>query len=114
MIEIKRVTDGDLIKHAGDIDDGDIFFAAFEAGKMTGYCRCRHEGSAVILIDLFEQNGDIVLADAMARASVAGCHGADTVECGGDSAFLKKYCESTGRFVDGVTEVRDFLKKNCE
>jgi len=113
MIEIKRVTDVDFIKSIVDVDDGDIFFAAFEAGEMTGYCRCRLDGETVTLIDLVEKNGDMLIADAVARAAVAACRGAGTVEYNEENAFLVKYCGMTGEFAAGKTPADDFLKGTC-
>lgn len=113
MIEIKKVTQLEMLKNFG-ADDGESIFAAEISGQTAAYCRYKLEGATVILLDLFAESNDITLAGGVVRAAVASCRGIAATVCCGRDGLLGQYMDDSGVFnKDGVAELEKVLAGSC-
>jgi len=113
MVEIKIITDNKLLSVLG-AQEGEQLFAAFENGELIGLCKYRLAGRTVLLLDLQERNGDLLLADGIARAAISSCEGlADRVQCE-KAGVLPAFMASSGWFDrDGQADLKKVLKGKC-
>lgn len=111
MIEIKKVTEPERFTA---VKEGERLFAAVEDGKMTGFCKYKLDGRTVVLLELTEHNGDILLADGIARAAIASCRGdADRVKCE-RTGLLPAFMALSGHFdANGEAALEAALNGRC-
>lgn len=113
MIRMYQTNNQDYYKLA-KVRGDELLFVAVSDGELTGYCKYRTADRRVVLLDLFEADNDIIMADGLVRATVAAYRDKyAVVECT-DGGMLPRYRKHSGLFTDGNREnIENILQGSC-
>ena len=110
MFTIKREFDEDILKKLG-VPDGEMAYIARDGEDISGYCVYRLSGDTVEITAL-DANGDLGLADGIARAAMASCEdGAVYVAVAGASDALGNFAKGIALPEGGKLEISAVLKQ---
>lgn len=113
MVKLYYSTDRAHQKAANVRGEEQLYVAASDT-EMTGYCKYRLSEKKLVLVDLYEADGDIVMADALVRAAAA--HYRDKVTCVecGRGGLLPVYRKYSGLYIDNSCErIENVLRGSC-
>lgn len=113
MIKMYHSTDREYRKLANVRGDEQLYVAVSD-GVLTGYCKYRTAPDRLVLLDLQEDSDNMMLADALVRATVAHYRDTfDTVECG-NGGLLPDYRRYTGLYAhDSRERAEILLQRHC-
>ncbi|MEA5051116.1 MAG: hypothetical protein VB021_06540 [Oscillospiraceae bacterium] len=113
MLTIRKVRD-DCADVA--LAPGEIGWAAYDERGLAGWCVCRMSDdlAAVRLLRLHTRDGDLPLADGLARSAVADVRDiAQRAEIAGDDPELRAFASLTGAFEDNIAKIEKIFKTCC-
>jgi hypothetical protein len=114
MITIYRATNRDMLNKIGVKRDEMAFVSSDNGGEMSGYCKFVVRGDSVVLLDLYERNSDMIIADALVRATANSYReNLKTVTCVDRVGLLPQYQEFSGCFIDGIAKIENVLTGSC-
>lgn len=113
MIKMYQTMDRTYHKRAKVRTDEQLFVSVSD-GKLTGYCKFRTAEDRVLLLDLYEADDDLVMADALVRATAAAFRDKYPYVEITDGGLLPAYRRHSGLYTNNKRErIENVLRGSC-